>query len=390
MLRSHRVPGEEDRLGEILATGFDVRSWHARAFSGTFNVTQNPRYWINHRPLDLLDRPPTYHSAEVMVPTTRSISAPVKLIGNFATAVGLLLVVLTVAGFLGGVWWGFDLAAHFRVQYAALLVPAFLVPAWLRRRGIALLTGTALAVNLALIIPLYLAPPTPPDGSGTLQILSFNVTASNPERDAVIDYLDASAADIIFVHETSIDWEEALAGSSLPYRIVSARAPGSLFGTLALLGGDAVAKVVALGDAGQLSIEVTTELSGSEIKVLGTHPLSPVSPGRAAARDEQLRAVGEWAARQTFPVVVTGDFNASTWSRGFSLVSEGGLVNSQRGFGVQASWPVGHSLFSIPIDHLVHTADLTTIDRRLGENFGSDHYPLFATIARSSSLVRSR
>jgi endonuclease/exonuclease/phosphatase (EEP) superfamily protein YafD len=321
-----------------------------------------------------------------MAATTPRYSPVANLIGTFVSLVALVLVFLTVVGFMGGIWWGFDLAAHFRVQYAALLVPVVAVLLGLRWRRAALATLLALVVNLALVVPLFLTSPAPSDGSATLEILTFNVTASNPERSSVIDYLAASEADIIFLHESSTDWEDALSRSDLPYRMVNAREPGSVFGTLALVGEDAVASVVALGDFGQLSIEVVAELDGQEIRVLGSHPLSPVSSTRAQARDEQLRLIGEWAARQEVPVVVTGDFNASTWSRGFSLVTkEADLVNSQKGFGVQASWPAGHTLFAIPIDHLVHSPELTTIDRRLGENLGSDHFSLFVTVARAAS-----
>ncbi|MDH3397831.1 MAG: endonuclease/exonuclease/phosphatase family protein [Acidimicrobiia bacterium] len=320
-----------------------------------------------------------------MAQKKRSTSAITALLGSLATTLALALVFLTVAGFLGGIWWGFDLAAHFRVQYAALLLPVVAVSAGVRWRRTALVAGAALLVNLALIVPLYLVRPAPSDGPATLQILSFNVTASNPERRTVIDYLAASGADIIFLHESSTDWEDALSRSDLPYEMVSSWEPGTVFGTLALIGKDATATVLPLGDFGQLSVEVTIELDGTEIKVLGTHPLSPVSSARTAARDEQLRTIGEWAARQDVPVVVTGDFNASTWSHGFSLVTgAAGLINSQRGFGVQASWPASHTLFSIPIDHLVHSPDLTTVERHLGENLGSDHFPLFATVARAA------
>jgi endonuclease/exonuclease/phosphatase (EEP) superfamily protein YafD len=321
-----------------------------------------------------------------MAPASRSTSAVANLVGTFGALVALVLVFLTVVGFLGGIWWGFDLAAHFRVQYTALLVPVVAVLAGLRWRRTALLAGVALVVNLVLFVPLYLASPAPPGGSAGLLILSFNVTASNPERATVIDYLADSDANIIFLHESSTDWEDALGRSGLPYRLVNAREPGSVFGTLALVEEGTVANVVSLGSSGQLSIEVITELGGEDIKVLGSHPLSPTNSTRSAARDEQLRAIGEWTARQDVPVVVVGDFNASTWSRGFSLLTgEADLVNSQKGFGVQASWPADHTLFGIPIDHLVHSPELTTVDRYLGDNLGSDHFPLFVEVARAEA-----
>jgi len=321
-----------------------------------------------------------------MPPETRSTSAVSYLTGSFVALVTVALVFFTAAGFLGGIWWGFDLAAHFRVQYAALMVPLVAVLVGSGRRRTALVAGLALLVNLALIAPVYLTSPAEPEGPARLEILSFNVTASNPQRSAVIDYLARSEADIIFLHESSTDWEDALSRSDLPYRVVVAREPGSAFGTLALVGDDTVANVVALGDFGQLSIEVVANLDGREIRVLGSHPLSPVSSTRAKARDQQLRTMGRWAARQSVPVVVTGDFNASTWSRGFSLVTkDADLVNSQKGYGIQASWPAGRPLFAIPIDHLVHSPELTTVDRHIGESLGSDHFALFVTVAWAAS-----
>lgn len=76
-----------------------------------------------------------------------------------------------------------------------------------------------------------------------------------------------------------------------------------------------------------------------------------------------------------------GRLNASPWSHGFSLVTRAGLVNSQRGYGIQASWPVDKPLEAIPVDHLVHSPELTTVDRHLGEPHGSGHHPLFVTLA---------
>ncbi len=316
-----------------------------------------------------------------MAQTEPSNGAVANIIGGFGAMVASAVCLLTVVGFLGGIWWGFDLASHFRVQYAVVLALVLVVLAGVRWRRTAGVAAGALLVNLALIVPLYVAGPAQAESTGTVAIVSFNVTASNPERAAVLEYLGTSDADIIFMHESSTDWEDALSRSGLPYRMVSAREPGSLFGTLALIRGDAVANVLPLGDFGQWSIEVVTDVGGTPVSVLGTHPLSPVSPTRSAARDEQLRIVGDWAARQTNPVVVVGDFNASTWSRGFGLVTrDAGLVNSQRGFGVQPSWPAEYPLFGIPIDHMVHSTELTTVDRRLGENLGSDHFSLFVTV----------
>lgn len=310
-----------------------------------------------------------------------------RVIVVIAGSLTAFVALLSVLGFFGGLWWGFDLTAHFRVQYLALLLPGVAVLSALRRWSFAVVGGAALVINLVLIAPLYVARPAAmSDGADTLEIISFNVTASHPNRPAVIEFLRTAGADLIFLHESSTDWEDAISRAGLPYEMVSGREPGSAFGTLALVRAGDTARVLVVGDFGQWSIEVTTSLDGQPVKVLGTHPLSPVSSTRAAARDEQLRLAGRWATNQETPVVVTGDFNASPWSYGFSLlVNEADLLNSQRGYGVQASWPAGYPPLAIPIDHLVHSSELTTVDRRLSESLGSDHYPLWVTIGSAET-----
>ena len=304
-----------------------------------------------------------------------------RLVGWAATAAASVTAALTVIGFLGGLWWGFDLVANFRVQYALVLgvVSATLaLLRWWRAAGVA---AVALMMNAFLIAPLYLDTPTAPLDQARLEILSFNVNAWNPNRTEIASYITASGADIVLLHEITPAWERVLQEADLPYRLVSARATHEQLGTAALVREDMDARVLRFGVPLSGSVEITLQFDGRELEVLGTHPASPVSSSSARDRDEQLAAIGEWASVQQDPVVVVGDFNASTWSYGFRLVTKAGLVNSQRGYGVQPSWPAGRRLDAIPIDHLVHSPQLTTVDRHLGDPQGSDHYPLFVTLA---------
>lgn len=84
-------------------------------------------------------------------------------------------------------------------------------------------------------------------------------------------------------------------------------------------------------------------------------------------------------------MLIIGDLNSTPWSPRFeTLTRNGGLVNSQNGFGVQASWPSGIGFFGIPIDHALHGEELTTVERSLGPGYGSAHRSLYITVALSS------
>ena len=101
--------------------------------------------------------------------------------------------------------------------------------------------------------------------------------------------------------------------------------------------------------------------------MLGIHPLAPTGPGRTELRDGQLDWAAEWAESQSrsdgghrrlqrHPLV----------ARLREIQRRGALTESMRGFGLQPSYPVGAPLLRVPIDNLLHSADLATVSRQLG------------------------
>lgn len=63
-----------------------------------------------------------------------------------------------------------------------------------------------------------------------------------------------------------------------------------------------------------------------------------------------------------------------------------GLHNSASGFGIQATWPAGFPLFSIPIDHVLLSDNLRVAFFEVGEGVGSDHYLLYVGLGFINSL----
>jgi DNA-binding CsgD family transcriptional regulator len=131
-------------------------------------------------------------------------------------------------------------------------------------------------------------------------------------------------------------------------------------------------------------------VDGRRIAVLGVHTLPPVGADYAARRDAALAATAVWARAQRAAgraPVVLGDLNATPFSAPLRrLLADAGLVDSQRGFGLQGSWPVGLPL-RISIDHCLHDPTLATVTRALGPDLGSDHLPLRVDLAWSSGQV---
>ena len=74
---------------------------------------------------------------------------------------------------------------------------------------------------------------------------------------------------------------------------------------------------------------------------------------------------------------VLGDLNITSCSPWFAeLKDAGSLIDTRDGFGLQPSWPVQSPLIVIPIDHVLVSRDFQILSRRIGEDIGSDHWPV--------------
>ncbi|MFO7548156.1 MAG: endonuclease/exonuclease/phosphatase family protein [Acidimicrobiia bacterium] len=299
----------------------------------------------------------------------------------------LLLAALSVAAFLGAWVWWLDLVANLRVQLALLLgvLGLLLVLARWRRTGWTVLVATAL--NAALVLPLFLGRPAPPpEGTPALRVVSYNVLSDNDRFGEVIDFLRATEADVVFLHEVSRPWEEAILDAGLPYIVDTVRGGDLIFGTLVLTQPGAEVTGFGFTRDQPRAVEVRLLLEGRPVALLSSHPLAPTTEVRSLYRDAQIRFAAEWAVSQEVPAIVAGDMNATQWSHAFGrLASIGGLRDSSRGFGPQPSFPTSlPRLLRVPIDHLVHSDEWVVVDRRLGADLGSDHLPLIVDLVLPS------
>lgn len=292
------------------------------------------------------------------------------------------LAVISVAAFFGGLVWWLDVLANFRAQYVVALAVLGLIVMMSKWRKTAYVILAVALVNLVAVLPLYIGSPAEARvDADTIRIMTFNLLSDNEQYSEVIDYVETVDPDVIFLHEASRPWEVAMESAGLDYQIVRPRADNLIFGTLVLARGDQLTAVShGFAEAAPRAVSLDFVPWGWDVplSIMATHPLAPTNEERADLRDAQLRFAGDWATRQTGAFVVVGDFNATPWSAPFrDLVASADLVNSQRGFGLQPTFPTTSSLLlRVPIDHLLHSSALEVTSRELGPSLGSDHFPL--------------
>ncbi len=104
------------------------------------------------------------------------------------------------------------------------------------------------------------------------------------------------------------------------------------------------------------------------VVVYGIHPPSPINSRDAHLRDELLAEVGRLVAAEDRAGDRDRRPQRHPMVRGLPLLAgPADLANSQEGFGYAASWPARLPPFGrIPIDHALHSRDLTVTDRQLG------------------------
>lgn len=291
-----------------------------------------------------------------------------------------LLAAATLAAFFGKFWWPLDLVANFRPQLGVSLAAVAVLCFLAKRTRIGWVALVAGLVNLGLVAVLFVPNPAGSAPSGDeIRVLSFNLFAQNESYPQVIEYIRQTGADVVFLHEASLPWDETLAAADLGYRIVRTHTD-TIFGSLVLVKGEATVEGFGFGrrEPRAAAVSYVTE-SGVAVAILGIHPLAPVTSDWAGLRDAQFRFAETWAAEQAGPAIVTGDFNATPWSYVFRRFE---LNDSERGFGLQPSFPATRNLLlRVPIDHLLHSDHLVVLDRVLGPALGSDHFPLVVDLA---------
>ena len=296
----------------------------------------------------------------------------------------VLAALATFAGFGGGLFWGFDLFAHFRVQYAlfgaVLVLPAV---AWREWRA-AVLAMVVVAVNLAVVAPDLALSPTRSARAAEaadLRLATLNVNWRNQDLRGVVDFVTAEAPDVIAFQEVTPWWESVLVealGADYPYR---RRVEGSGVHGVAIFSRLPLEFAPPRGEPDMPVNQAMLEVGGRSVTVIAVHLWRPGLPPRSRRQLEQVDEVVRRvrAAAPGSGVVVLGDFNATPWSEPYRRLADGaGLTRG----GTQPlfTWPADLPPLYIPIDHVLVSGGLEVSAKWTGSDVGSDHLAQVAEI----------
>jgi endonuclease/exonuclease/phosphatase (EEP) superfamily protein YafD len=278
--------------------------------------------------------------------------------------------------------WMLELTTHFRVQYLAVTA-AMLVLVALRRRWVAsaalVLAGAVSAVPVLPYLSLPIAQSAAAEPAA-VKVLTVNVSYRQFSVRRLLEIVRNADPDVLIVQELTPHAESVLKDfdTEFPhFHKFPADGPRGI-GVWSRYELESAA-TFALGRLP--AIEARVRAPQGSFTIIGTHLSSPVRPRRAAARNSELRALGERSAAVRGPLVVAGDFNITPYSPYFTdWLAASGLTDTRRGRTLSPSWPTMLPLVGIPIDHVAVSSAFEIRSHQRLPNFESDHYGILVEL----------
>jgi endonuclease/exonuclease/phosphatase (EEP) superfamily protein YafD len=306
-----------------------------------------------------------------------------------------LLALLTVMALLGGHARAFDFYGQLQAQ-VLLAAVIFALVALLSRRWGMLLAGCACVAALGLSLHPWLAPPprvTAIAEAPVLRIAWGNLRNWSTTGAAVQLLLESETPDIAVLTELSELHRAAVmsapgyvfrsrfpAGSAFDVVLMSRRRPAEL--RLDYQQGADLPVMTArfCPDAGGTGCLALVALHAPR------PPLLAGALGVPATWRDGMLALAAGIARQRLAagdhVLLLGDLNATPYSASFrAMLAASGLADSAGVPAEQPAWPQPTWLsrwpgIGLPIDHALVSPGIRIVERRLGPDIGSDHFPL--------------
>ncbi len=313
-----------------------------------------------------------------------------------ALAVGISCLGLgTLAGFLDATEFGtkalfIDLFSHFRMQYLIaqilVLVPLFLF--YRVKNRFLTVTATLLIglnlifcfLNASQILPYYL--PQSKDGPfvARLRIFHLNVLGKNQLSQPTLNAIQAANADIVSLQEYNTRWRNTLEASSVmkayPYRFHVPWGDDAVYSKLPF-SKVRVEKIPGSSFGADVSLVADLHLGGKPVTLVFSHPPTPIRKDLYPRQQQHFKFWAKNHKAHQHNLIIAGDLNTTPWSSSLrNLMRATGLRDSQLGFGIQPSFNVNDRWRQIPIDHFLVSKNFIVLNRQLGPDVHSDHYPV--------------
>ncbi|GAB4371460.1 MAG: hypothetical protein Kow00121_13020 [Elainellaceae cyanobacterium] len=310
--------------------------------------------------------------------------------------IGLLILWFSLRlVFFDQIWW---LALLNTIAFYLFVPLALLLPLsiWARQRylilGLAIPTAMFIGLFGKLLLPSFLTPTLMPQQA--FRMMSFNVLWSNQNYAQIAQAVQTANPDVIGLQEVRPPNIAALTAALAEYPY-SAFHQSDLYHTVGIMSRFPIVSVVQLPDPPlERGLQVVIDVNGTLLTVIVAHlapnnmPLVPFSEfvkqtkERYARRAAEIDYLKHEVQKRSHPTILVCDCNMTDTSQTYAQLQTI-LTDSF----LEVGWGLGHTLqveaFPFPVqrvDYIWHTADLQAVNAYVGNNGGSDHQPVIATM----------
>ena len=285
---------------------------------------------------------------------------------------------------------------HPVVVMAQALTPLFTLPslaavvvgAAARRRSLTAVAGALTGLHLAWALPELRLSGRPVEASNgsRMRLFCANLLRTNSRTEGIAAEIRESGADVVALQEVSplnLDGLEASGAlESFPYQCVDPRPDH--FGT-AVFSRLPLEDVEPWQAAGLPVPRMTVVVDDRRVRLYNVHVRAPMRRGWPEQWRAQLAQLARARAAERGPVVMAGDFNATSGHHSFRALLDAGLRDAhvERGRWWATTWRP--DLLLVPplarLDHVLVSPEVGVLEVWEGKGAGSDHRPVIADLA---------
>ncbi len=294
----------------------------------------------------------------------------------FLVFIGLTCFLL---GFGGKHNWLLDLFAHARIYYLLYFFLVFLFSLF-RKKWKPMLISVFIFLGIVSSLSKFYLPTANSNTESNLKIAAINLLSANRKQMEVRKYLHEKDFDIILFQEFTPRWDNDLKNLKQKYPYQEKEVRDDNFG-IALMSKGKIEEVEfqKLSKYGFPTIIGNFKIGEKDLSIIGTHPVPPTARIPFHDRNEQFKKLNKIVRdlEKENEVILMGDFNCTSFSPNFSLLTEGSTLRDSRiGFGILTSWWAEVEFIHITLDHALVSEGIKVKNRSVGPFIGSDHLPV--------------
>jgi vancomycin resistance protein VanJ len=235
--------------------------------------------------------------------------------------------------------------------------------------------------------------PGPPPAGPSLKVMTYNVNygiAGDAETVAVIR---TSGADVVFLQETSAEWQDALdaaVAAEYPHRAFHHWGGAGGLGMLSRLPVEDAELLLPEGDGWFPAWRLVVRTDFGPVQVLSVHLHPPVSEGGSfvagyfTTSSVRAHEITAFAAHldASLPTLVVGDFNEAD-GKALHVLTARGMRSALPEFYPQAhtwQWPTSVMTLRERLDHILYDPRLEARAAAVLYRGQSDHFPVVAVL----------